>query len=169
MLQKAVCTAPAQKNSKQDIDPLIHLVAGAVLLPVGIFLQSTHDDVLLLMGNTSFLFGLVQLILQMCHLAQAGFVFIAALEAGNNRPDIKGGDAYFLLLERGQAAEHFVVVFIHRVAVCDFFLEAFVKSFVLFLGLIRRQIQAGLLPGDISGIAQDRGLSLRLGHGFELL
>ena len=45
-------------------------------------------------------------------------------------------------ITRGQAAEHFVVVFIH---------------------------QAGLLPGDISGIAQDRGLSLRLGHGFELL
>ena len=88
---------------------------------------------------------------------------------GNNRPDIKGGNAHFFLLERGQAAEHFVVVFIHRVAVCDIFLEAFVKSFVLFLGLIRRQIQAGLLPGDISGIAQDRGLSLRLGHGFELL
>ena len=96
-------------------------------------------------------------------LAQAGFVFIAALEAGNNRPDIKGGNAHFLLLERGQAAEHFVVVFIHRVTVCDLLLEAFVKSFVLFLGLIRRQIQAGLLPGDISGIAQDRGLSLRLG------
>lgn len=36
VLQKAVCTAPAQKNSKQDIDPLIYLVAGAVLLPVGI-------------------------------------------------------------------------------------------------------------------------------------
>lgn len=89
-------------------------------------------------------------------LAQAGFVFIAALEAGNNRPDIKGGNAHFLLLERGQAAEHFVVVFIHRVAVCDLLLEAFVKSFVLFLGLIRRQIQAGLLPGDISGIAQDK-------------
>lgn len=33
VLQKAVCTAPAQKNSKQDIDPLIYLVAGAVLLP----------------------------------------------------------------------------------------------------------------------------------------
>ena len=48
-------------------------------------------------------------------------------------------------------------------AVYDLFLEAFIKSFVLFLGLIRRQIQAGLLPGDISGIAQDRGLSLRLG------
>lgn len=30
VLQKAVCTAPAQKNSKQDIDPLIYLVAGAV-------------------------------------------------------------------------------------------------------------------------------------------
>ena len=27
------CTAPAQKNSKQDIDPLIYLVAGAGLLP----------------------------------------------------------------------------------------------------------------------------------------
>lgn len=36
VLQKAVCTAPAQKNSKQDIDSLIYLVAGAVLLPVGI-------------------------------------------------------------------------------------------------------------------------------------
>lgn len=72
-------------------------------------------------------------------------------------------------ITRGQAAEHFVVVFIHRVAVCDLFLEAFVKSFVLFLGLIHRQIQAGLLSGDISGIAQDRGLSLRLGHWFELL
>ena len=36
VLQKAVRTAPAQKNSKQDIDPLIYLVAGAVLLPVGI-------------------------------------------------------------------------------------------------------------------------------------
>ena len=72
-------------------------------------------------------------------------------------------------ITRGQAAEHFIVIFIHRVAVCDLFLEAFVKSFVLFLGLIRRQIQAGLLPGDISGIAQDRGLSLRLGQGFELL
>lgn len=102
--RKQVCTAPAQKNSKQDIDPLIYLVAGAVLLPVGIFLQSTHDEVLLLMGNTGFLFGLVQLIFQMCHLAQAGFVFIAALEAGNNRLDIKGGNAHFLLLERGQAA-----------------------------------------------------------------
>ena len=44
------------------------------------------------MGNTGFLFGLVQLVLQMCHLAQAGFVFIAALEAGNNRPDIKSGE-----------------------------------------------------------------------------
>ena len=32
VLQKAVCTAPAQKNSKQDIDSLIYLVAGAVLL-----------------------------------------------------------------------------------------------------------------------------------------
>lgn len=59
-------------------------------------------------------------------------------------------------ITRGQAAEHFIVIFIHRVAVCDLFLEAFVKSFVLFLGLIRRQIQAVLLPGDISGIAQDR-------------
>ena len=58
-----VCTAPAQKNSKQDIDPLIYLVAGAVLLPVGIFLQSTHDEVLLLMGNTGFFFGLVKV----CH------------------------------------------------------------------------------------------------------
>ena len=56
------------------------------------------------MGNTGFLFGLVQLVLQMCHLAQASFVFIAALEAGNNRPDIKSGDAHFLLLERSQAA-----------------------------------------------------------------
>lgn len=55
------------------------------------------------------------------------------------------------------------------VAVCDLFLEAFVKSFVLFLGLIRRQIQAGLLSGNISEIAQDRGLSLRFGHGFDLL
>lgn len=63
VLQKAVCTAPAQKNSKQDIDPLIYLVAGAVLLLVGIFLQSTHDEVLLLMGNTGFLFGLVKV----CH------------------------------------------------------------------------------------------------------
>ena len=125
MLQKAVRTTPAQKNSKQDIDPLIYLVAGPILLPVGIFLQSMYDDVLLLMGNTGFLFGLVQLVLQMCHLAQAGFVFIAALEAGNNRPDIKGGNAHFLLLERGQAAEHFVVVFIHRVAVCDLFLSDF--------------------------------------------
>ena len=58
VLQKAVCTAPAQKNSKQDIDPLIYLVAG-----VGIFLQSTHDEVLLLMGNTGFFFGLVKV----CH------------------------------------------------------------------------------------------------------
>lgn len=33
VLQKAVRAAPAQKNSKQDIDPLIYLVAGAVLLP----------------------------------------------------------------------------------------------------------------------------------------
>ena len=33
VLQKAVCTAPAQKNSKQDIDPLIYLVAEAGLLP----------------------------------------------------------------------------------------------------------------------------------------
>lgn len=33
VLQKAVCTAPAQKNSKQDIDSLIYLVAGTVLLP----------------------------------------------------------------------------------------------------------------------------------------
>ena len=97
-------------------------MAGPILLPVGIFLQSTHDEVLLLMGNTGFLFGFVQLVLQMCHLAQAGFVFIAALEAGNNRPDIKGGNAHFLLLERGQAAEHFVVIFIHRVAVCNLFL-----------------------------------------------
>lgn len=63
VLQKAVCTAPAQKKSKQDIDPLIYLVAGAVLLPVGIFLQSTHDEVLLLMGNTGFFFGLVKV----CH------------------------------------------------------------------------------------------------------
>lgn len=132
VLQKAVRTTPAQKNSKQDIYPLIYLVAGAVLLSVGIFLQSTHDEVLLLVGNTGFLFGLVQLVLQMCHLAQASFVFIAALEAGNNRPNVKGGNAHFLLLERGQAAEHFVVIFIHRVAVCDLFLEAFVKSFVLF-------------------------------------
>lgn len=96
VLQKAVCSAPAQKNGEQNVDPLIHFVTGTVLLPVGIFLQSTHDDVLLLMRNTGFLFGLVQLILQMCHLAQAGFVFIAALEAGNNRPDIKGGNAHFL-------------------------------------------------------------------------
>ena len=118
-----------------------------------------HVEVLLLMGNTGFLFGLVQLILQMCHLAQAGFVFIAALEAGNNRPDIKGGDTHFFLLERGQAAEHFVVVFIHRVAVCDLFLEAFVKSFVLFLGLIRRQIQAGLLQG-ISAELRRTGVSV---------
>ena len=33
VLQKAVCTTPAQKNSKQDIDPLIYLVAEAGLLP----------------------------------------------------------------------------------------------------------------------------------------
>lgn len=63
VLQKAVCSAPAQKNSKQDIDPLIYLVAGAVFLPVDIFLQSTHDEVLLLMGNTGFFFGLVKV----CH------------------------------------------------------------------------------------------------------
>ena len=33
VLQKAVCTAPAQKNGEQNVDPLIYLVAGAVLLP----------------------------------------------------------------------------------------------------------------------------------------
>ena len=53
VLQTAVCTAPAQKTSKQDKDPLIYLVAGAVLLPVGIFLQSTHDDVLLFAAKKS--------------------------------------------------------------------------------------------------------------------
>lgn len=51
VLQKAVCTAPAQKNSKQDIDPLIYLVAGAVLLPVDIFLQSTHDETVVLLSK----------------------------------------------------------------------------------------------------------------------
>ena len=63
VLQKAVCSAPAQKNGEQNVDPLIHFVTGTVLLPVGIFLQSTHDDVLLLMGNTGFFFGLVKV----CH------------------------------------------------------------------------------------------------------
>lgn len=33
VLQKAVCTAPAQKNGEQNVDSLIYLVAGAVLLP----------------------------------------------------------------------------------------------------------------------------------------
>ena len=47
--------------------------------------------------------------------------------------------------------------------------EVKLRRFQLGRSQKHRQIQAVLLPGDISGIAQDRGLSLRLGHGFELL
>lgn len=90
-----------------------------------------------------------------------------ALEAGNNRPDIKGGNAHFLLLERGQAAEHFVVVFIYRVAVCDLFLEAFVRalfsSSVSSAGRYRRVssqgISAELRRTGVSVFVLDRGLN----------
>lgn len=67
-------------------------------------------------------------------------------------------------ITRGQAAEHFVVVFIHRVAVCDLFLEAFVKSFVLLLGRRYRRvssqgISAELRRTGVSVIVSDMGLN----------